>query len=123
MLQPPNRLRRSAELKRVRQQGAGYRHPLAVLVILPNDLGISRFAFVASRRVGNAVQRNRARRLLREVVRLHMFQIEAGWDCVCIAREATPEAAYAEVETAVLHLLARSKLLRNQNVSETGRDA
>lgn len=123
MLQPPHRLRRSAELKRVRQLGEGYRHPLAVLVVLPNDLGISRFAFVASRRVGNAVQRNRARRLLREVVRLHMFQIEVGWDCVWIAREATPEAVYAEVETAVLHLLARSKLLRNQSDSETRRDA
>jgi ribonuclease P protein component len=116
MLQQQFRLRRSADLKRVRQQGESRRHPLAILIVHPNDLNVSRFAFVASRRVGNAVKRNRGRRLLREVVRLHLSEILPGYDCVFIVRQATPEASYADVETAVLKLFSRLKLLDRENV-------
>ncbi|PID87189.1 MAG: ribonuclease P protein component [Chloroflexi bacterium] len=117
MLQLQNRLRRSADLKRVRQQGESRRHPLAILIVHPNGLEESRFAFVASRRVGNAVKRNRGRRLLREVVRLHMSHIKPGYDCIFIVRRATPEASYADAETAVLQVLRRLKLMVADSVS------
>jgi ribonuclease P protein component len=115
MLQQQYRLRRSADLKRVRQQGESRRHPLAILIVYPNELDVSRFAFVASRRVGNAVERNRGRRLLREVVRLHLLEILPGYDCVFIVRHTTPTASYADAETAVLQLLARLKLIRQNS--------
>lgn len=117
MLQPQYRLRRSADLKRVRQHGESRRHPLAILIAYPNDLEISRFAFIASRRVGNAVERNRGRRLLREVVRLHLSEITSGYDFVFITRQATPNASYEDVETAVLRLFSRLKLLDTDHVS------
>lgn len=112
MLQPKYRLRRSADLRRVREQGRSRRHPLVVLITQPNGLDVSRFAFVASRRVGNAVQRNRARRLLREVVRRHLMEIESGWDCLLIARGQILGASFWDVETAVLSLLTRLQLLQ-----------
>ena len=118
MLQSQNRLRRSADLQRVRQQGRSRRHPLVVLIVLPNALDVSRFGFVASRRVGKAVQRNRARRLLREVIRHHMAEIEPGWDCLFIVRNEMPGASFGEVETAVLSLLSRLQLLKAQPTSE-----
>lgn len=62
--------------------------------------------------MGNAVQRNRARRLLREVIRRHLADIEPGWDCVLIARQAMHGAAYGDVETAVSSLLTRLQLLK-----------
>lgn len=111
MLQAKYRLRRSADLSRVRQQGRSRRHSLAVLVAHPNDLDVSRFAFVASRRVGKAVQRNRARRLLREAVRHHLAEIKPGWDCLLIARQGMPTATFAEVETAVVTLFTQLHLL------------
>ena len=112
MLQLHYRLRRSADLKRVRQEGRSRRHPLVVLIAYPNELDVSRFAFIASRRVGNAVQRNRSRRLLREAVRGHLMEIEQGYDCVFIARHEIVGASYWEVETAVLSLLTRLHLLQ-----------
>lgn len=117
MLQQQYRLRRSADLKRVRQQGESRHHSLMILIIHPNGLAVSRFAFIASRRVGNAVKRNRGRRLLREVVRLHLSEILPGYDCVFIARQATPEASFVDVETAVLTLFSRLNLLDRQNSS------
>ena len=111
MLQSPNRLRRPADVERVRQQGESRRHPYLILLVLPNELNVSRFAFIASRRVGKAVRRNRAKRLLREAVRHQLVKIAPGWDCVLIARPALLQAPFAEIETAVWQLLKRAKLL------------
>lgn len=110
MLQPLHRLRRSADLEQIRQQGDSWRHPLAILLVQKNTVENSRFAFLASRRVGKAVHRNRAKRLLREVVRCHLPEIEPGWDCLLIARIATTRATFAQVEMAVLQLLDRAHL-------------
>lgn len=111
MLPKPHRLTRSDDVALVRQQGRAFHHPLCILLVQSTDKATSRFAFVASKRVGKAVVRNRGRRLLREAVRLHLDEIQPGWDCVWIARPQLSQASFAEVETAVLHLLTRAKLL------------
>ncbi|MEZ4590707.1 MAG: ribonuclease P protein component [Chloroflexota bacterium] len=110
MLPQPHRLKRSADIAQVRQQGRSWRHPLCILLAKPGESVASRFAFVASKRVGQAVVRNRVRRLLREAVHHHLDEIQPGWDCVWIARPRLSQASFAEVETAVLQLLAQAKL-------------
>ena len=57
-----------------------------VLCLLRNDGPDSRSGFVTSRRRGNAVERNRARRRLKEAVRLLWDLVAPGWDLVWIAR-------------------------------------
>lgn len=105
------RLRQKDDLVRLREQGRRFRHPLAILLVQANDAETSRFAFMASRRVGNAVARNRAKRLLREAVRAHLEDAKSGWDCFLIARSSTPEAPFPEVKAAVGELLTRARLL------------
>ena len=119
------RLRRRPDVQRVRRQGRRWRHPLAILLLLPaeqkmnqmNEVAgldrrpISRFAFSASRRVGHAVSRNRSKRLLRAAVHSNLTKIEPGWDCLLIARQGTPHASFGEVETAVKLLLSRARIL------------
>lgn len=111
MLAQRFRLRRNADLRRVRSTGRRWRHPLIVLLVGENNGGVSRFAFVAGRRIGNAPTRNRSKRLMREAVRQHLPEVEAGWDCMFIARNPIAFASYTEVETAVSQLLARAKLM------------
>ena len=55
LLQRRYRLRRSSDLQLVRQNGRSWKHTLAVLLVRPNSLELSRFAFVSGKRVGNAV--------------------------------------------------------------------
>jgi ribonuclease P protein component len=84
---------------------------MILLIAAPNDLEQSRFGFSSSRRVGNAISRNRIKRILREVVRSRLVTIEHGWDCLFIARRPANGATYSELEAAVSQLLERSKLL------------
>ncbi len=105
------RLRSKDRFQQVRRQGRSYKHPLVILVILPNDLPYSRFGFTASKRIGNAVQRNRARRRMREAVRLRLDDIKPGWDVVFIARKAIADASFQDVQAACEQLLARANLL------------
>lgn len=106
------RLRQRADIEALRRDGRRLNHRLALLVARPNGLETSRFGFSASRRVGRAHQRNRAKRLLREAVRLHVDEIDPGWDCLFIARSSTLSASLPQLESAVTYLLGKLRDLK-----------
>ena len=125
MLPPPFRLRRSDDIARVRQQGRRWQHPLIVLFIdvQPQEsTSVSRFAFVAGRRIGKATVRNRAKRRLREIVRHQLETLEPGHDCLLVARPASASADYAELERGVLELLTRAGLRRPDDRGRSPRE-
>lgn len=96
----------------LRKNGRVWRHPLAVLLVTENGLEDTEYGFIASRRVGNAVVRNRAKRRMRECVRHRLGDIESGWDCLFIARPRICQASSAELAAAVAQLLERASLLK-----------
>jgi len=79
---------------------------------MPNGDTISRCGFTVGRRVGKAVRRNRARRRLREAVRLMWDLIAPGWDMVWIARPAINRAEFVDLQGVCARLLSRAGLLR-----------
>ena len=104
------RLRRTSDVRRVYDEGRSWAHPLLVLVARSNGLDFSRVGVTASRRVGSAVARNRAKRLLREAAR-HLYpQFEAGWDMMLIARTQILKTKEPQVEEALASLLRRAGL-------------
>ena len=104
------RLRRPQDFRRVWSNGRSWAHPLFVLYRLPNELAEFRIGITASRKVGNAVARNRSRRLLREAVRMLSDQISDGWDIVLVARSALLGVKEQEVEAALSQMLRRARL-------------
>lgn len=104
------RLRRPQDFRYVWKHGQSWVHPLFVLWAISNDLSGSRIGITASRKVGNAVHRNRARRLLREAARQLYPHVAPGWDLILVARSALCAVHTPQVEAALESLLRRSGL-------------
>ncbi len=108
------RLQRSQDFRRVWKEGRSWVHPLFVLWAAPNTLPHTRIGLVASRKVGGAVERNRARRLLREAARQLYPQVLSGWDLVLVARRALPAVKMQTVATALEETLKRADLWKSR---------
>lgn len=111
------RLTRSVDFKRVRRLGKSYAHPLLVLVALPQEamdevVQGDRIGVTAGRSVGNAVKRNRAKRLIRAALQPYLSSILPGWDMVFIARQPLAEATFQQTQTALFSLLRRAHILK-----------
>ena len=105
------RLTRSTDFKRVRRDGKSTAHPLLVLIARKNQLSITRIGVAAGKSVGNAVKRNRAKRLIRAAARELYPQVESGYDLVLIARSPIIQVKMPKVRTALQQLLQRTDLL------------
>jgi len=104
------RLRNARDVQRVYAEGQSWAHPLLVLVARPNGLDVSRVGITASRKIGSAVARNRAKRLLREATR-HLYpQFGSGWDVMLIARPEVLKVKEPQVQEALALLLKRAGL-------------
>jgi ribonuclease P protein component len=113
------RLAESSRFRRVRQEGTSYAHPLLVLMCMPNQRAASRCGVAVSKRAaGNAVDRNRAKRRIREAIRLQWDAIEPGWDMVWIARPGVNEAEFSTLQEAATRLLRRARLLAAPGVTK-----
>ena len=105
------RLRKAAEFQRVRERAPrGWPHPLLVVYVAPNELDHTRVGISVSRRVGNAVVRNRVRRRIREVLRARLERLPSGLDMVVIARPPSAAATWAELNQAIDSVLQRAGL-------------
>ena len=104
-------LTKNKEFSRIYARGKSYVHPNLVLYVAKNRLGYTRIGLTATKKVGHAVQRNRLRRQLREIYRLHETSFARGYDLVVVARPRAIGADYAALEHAYLSLAARLGLL------------
>jgi len=113
------RLTRSSDFQRVRRSGKSYAHPLIVLFVSASEapgpalseVEVVRVGVAAGRTVGNAVQRNRAKRLLRVAMQNLYQKIVPGFDLVLIARQPLPSATLIQTQEALFTLLSRTGLL------------
>jgi ribonuclease P protein component len=109
-----SRVTQNRDFVRIRQQGE--RLAQGCLVANWNKLpdGASpKLGVVTSRKIGGAVQRTHARRLLRESFRLHQHEFTAPVELILVARNSIAGKNFAEVEKDFLASLRRAGLLKN----------
>ncbi len=105
------RLTRSTDFKRVRNDGKSYAHPLVVLIALPQAGESVQVGVTASRALGGAVERNRAKRRLRECVRPLLPHLQPGSELILVARRPALTANFETLRAAVQTLLRRANVL------------
>ena len=101
-------LRRKSDFSALYNKGKSIGDRYVVLFYKKNGLNYTRKAFLASKKVGNAVKRNRARRLLKESVRNLEKNLSPGYDYIFIARNTITNAKCPDVQRSVGSAIKRS---------------
>ncbi|HUM55582.1 MAG TPA: ribonuclease P protein component [Bacillota bacterium] len=96
-----NILRRKRDFSAAYNKGKFVREKCIVLFYRKNDLSYNRIAFLASKKVGNSVKRNRARRLMKESVRISGEPGFSGYDLIFIARNTINNRKCADVKESI----------------------
>lgn len=111
-LRKEQRLSKNREFQLVYRRGRSHVNRHAVLYTLPRSpKQPTRIGFVTGKKVGCAVERNRCRRLMKEVYRLHQHELLPGFDLVLIGRSPLKHLDYVAAEKSILQLLRHGRVL------------
>lgn len=95
---PFERIRNKKDFLHLYKKGKRYRGKYFVLIYLSNELAFSRVAIVASKKLGNAVQRNRTKRWLRTLFRRNKKLLAKPFDMILIPRKEIHESDWQSLE-------------------------
>jgi len=99
------RLRSQQDFQEVRKRGKTFRTGyffLQLLIRETKDPALRRIGIITSRRVGNAVKRNRARRIIREIFRENQNALPPACDLVVVMRNTYDEIPFQEIKELYL---------------------
>ena len=99
------RIRRRADFQQVYSRGVRIHGRFSTVFVLPNNQGVGRLGIAATKRFGGAVQRNRAKRLIREIFRRN--KIAAGFDVVVVPRRELLHTSLIALEADYRAILQR----------------
>lgn len=116
MLPKAYRLRQQKDFDTVFQRGGTAQNEFLMVRFLRNQRSVSRFGLVLSAKVAKkAVDRNRLRRQINEIIRLNLEAILSGLDFVFVIKRPLLEKSYQELETVLVSLLEKKKLYGQKN--------
>jgi ribonuclease P protein component len=99
------RLRRRAEFQQVYERGTRMHGRFFTVFLLPGEPSAGRLGIAATKKLGGAVQRNRAKRLIREVFRRN--KIARGFDVVVVPKREMLDASLTTLEAEYRNIVER----------------
>lgn len=104
-------IKQNHEFQRLYRRGKTGATPYLALYCRKNRLGKNRLGLTVGKKVGGAVTRNRVRRRIREIYRLHEGELRPGFDIVVVARVKAAFGSYHQLERSFLSLSDKLGLL------------
>lgn len=109
-----NVLRKNSDFSAIYKRGKSVGDRYVVIFYRPNRMPYNRTGFLASKKVGNSVKRNRAKRLMKESYRNLSDRLPVGYDFIIIARNTICGKKCAEVEKSLLSALKRTGVIKEK---------
>ena len=112
VLQPTiGTLKTNSDFRRAYMRGKSYTNPALVTYVIKNRAGLCRIGITASKKIGNAVQRNRARRVIREAFRMIDPPLKGNYDIVFVSRTKTVLKKSTDVYEVMVSQLKQAGLI------------
>ena len=108
-------LKKNYEFRRLYNKGKSAATPYLVVYVKRTGRDTNHLGITVSNKIGKAVVRNKVRRRLREIYRLHEGEMLRGYDLVIVARGRSVDATYAQLDYAVMKACKQLKVVREQN--------
>ena len=109
------RLKKNREFKRVFEKGGYCADGRLTLYILKNGLNDNYYGVSAGKKIGNSVERNRVKRLIREAIRRNAHLTAPGFDIVVLARPGIKGEPLGSIERSFARLLKRGRAYAEDN--------
>ena len=107
-------LKTNSDFRRAYARGKSYTNPALVMYVRKNRAGSCRIGITASKKIGNAVQRNRARRVIREAFRQINLPLKGNFDIVFVARTKTVFKKSTDIFNIMLPMMKEAGVLQNE---------
>lgn len=101
-LSPQERIKKKRDFLLIYRRGKRYRGKYLILIYLPNDLKFSRMAVVTSKKIGNAVKRNKIKRWIRTLYRRNKKLLKNSLDLIIISKKEIQEASWLALKEEYL---------------------
>ena len=111
-------LKQNSDFRRAYGRGKSFSDPALVTYVLKNNrAGVCRMGITTSKKIGNAVERNRSRRIIRAAFRENLPNIKGGYDFIFVARTRTKSLKSTDVSKIMDKHLAKAGGKTNEKIS------
>lgn len=100
------------DFKKAYERKKSFGNKNLVLYIRENGLPYSRLGITVSKKVGNAVVRNKTKRRIKEIYRSEVENIKPGYDLIFVAKNHVPDLSFQELRGSFLHILKVAKMVK-----------
>ena len=106
-----SRIRQNRDYRRIYRSGKRFSNRAGLCYVVKSRREETRLGFVTTKKIGHAFARNRSRRLMKEVYRLHRQELSPHFEVVMLAGVFLTQASYQEAEKAILSLWRKAGIL------------